>query len=177
MGEAVFGVPEWRARSGRTVKARPDGSVLFEHANGYLSPESVMDAEEFFQAARDAELDRWRDRHNPTYVVYETNDPDTVHVLDEADGSVWVYSRATIGRFAETTSVRVARGYFDTRPVRPWHDAAEGEFWSVEHMGMVEVCQVRKGRFEGVDATLGSRVSMPVTHSSIVRAVQLVVAS
>lgn len=177
MGEAVFGVPEWRARSGRTVKARPDGSVLFDHANGFLGRAVVMDAEEFFQAKRDEELGRWRHPQNPDYVVYPLIE-DRVRVLREASGTFEDFSRDDASATSGWVPRSVAFAYFEAHPVvKPWHDAAEGEFWSVEHMGMIEVCQVRKGRFEGVDATLGSRVSMPVTHSSIVRAVQLVVAS
>ena len=69
MSTAVFGAPGFRARSGRTVSARSDGSVMFDHANGYLSPASVMDAEEFFQARRDAELGRWRYPLEPDCLV------------------------------------------------------------------------------------------------------------
>lgn len=135
MSTAVFGAPEFRARSGRTVTSRSDGSVMFDHANGYLSPASVMDAEEFFQAKRDAELGRWRWPENPDYVVYRgRDDDDTVVVIDERNGSNAVYDRGdSDSEFERWKSHHdAAFAYFEAHPERkPWEEAKPGEVWAL----------------------------------------------
>ena len=135
MSTAVFGAPEFRARSGRTVSARSDGSVMFDHANGYLSPASVMDAEEFFQAKRDADLGRWRWPENPDYVVYRgRDDDDTVVVIDERNGSNAVYDRGdSDSEFERWKSHHdAAFAYFEAHPERkPWHAPDAGDHWAL----------------------------------------------
>ena len=135
MSTAVFGAPEFRARSGRTVSARSDGSVMFDHANGYLSPASVMDAEEFFQHERDKELGRWRWPENPDYVV--KHDPLGVriaHVLHEPSFAARVVrpSDETVGLGSprDMEFLGAARAYFDSHPEpKAWHDAKPEEVW------------------------------------------------
>ncbi|WP_454113532.1 hypothetical protein [Microbacterium maritypicum] len=117
--------------------------MLFDHANGYLSPWSVMDAEEFFQAKRDKELGRWRYPLDPDYVVYPNPDEafermfgpnlDLV-VLRESDGMTKGYVRAEDQggppldhRFGH---ILAARAFFEAHPERkPWEDAEIGEVW------------------------------------------------
>lgn len=172
----------FKAASGREVKPGEDGSVLFGAANGFLSREAAFDAEEWFQAKRDADLGRWRWSENPTYIVKEGKpngdfgNGRTVHVFNEETFERFHFNeRVMSANGGAPAAHQAARAFFSAHPAHhPWHDAQPGEFWLVEHMGMVEVCQVVKGRFEGRDGTLGSRVSMPVTHSSITVAVRMV---
>lgn len=127
MSTAVFGAPEFRARSGRTVSARSDGSVLFGHANGYLSPASVMDAEEFFQAKRDAELGRWRWPENPDYVVYRDTSGDAIVFREQTPVGGILYRR---GDDVVDLESEAARAYFEAHPGRkPWQAAKPGEVW------------------------------------------------
>lgn len=131
MSTAVIGAPEFRARSGRTVRAKADGSVVFDHVNGYLGPEQVFDAEEFFQAKRDAELGRWRHPQNPDYVVYPDEDGDVV-VLNEGEGisSSLIIRRDLAQRNPDHPATQAARAYFEAHPERkPWEDADDGEVW------------------------------------------------
>lgn len=132
MSTAVIGAPEFRARSGRTVRAKADGSVVFDHVNGYLGPEQVFDAEEFFQAKRDAGLRRWRCPTDPDYVVREI-DRDSygrrrVLVLNEA-----TFETRDVNEVAcmlDTPVDRAARAFFEAHPERkPWEDAEDGEVW------------------------------------------------
>jgi hypothetical protein len=131
---------KFQAHSGRTVRVGDDGTVMFDKANGYLSPESAMDAEEFFQAKRDRELGRWRDPLNPDYVVYLVPSDDMVRVLDERDGMQITALRADVRGFEPSGSTRglfkVAWNFFDAHPVRqPWDDAKPGEIWAVSVEG------------------------------------------
>lgn len=147
MSTAVFGAPEFRARSGRTVKSRSDGSVMFDHAKGYLSPASVMDAEEFFQAKRDAELGRWRWPANPQWIVYPRRpgfvpygDADLL-VINEVDGSAMEYvatdDDGTCYTGREEPAAEAARAYFEAHPERkPWEDAAPGEAWEITYTAL-----------------------------------------
>lgn len=177
MGTAVFGAPEWKARNGLYVRQCENGGVEVGaemQVKDYTPPAATFALEEFFQAKRDAELGRWRWPENPDYVVYPRGE-DRVRVILESTGDFADSSRGTV---IVSPFKDAARAYFDAHPEsKPWHDAEQGEFWAVHHMGMVEVCQVRDGRFEGVDMTHGSRVSMPVTHHSITEAHRLVVES
>ena len=133
MGKAVFGAPEFKARSGRMVKVGEDGSLSIDHMRGYLSPEVVMDVEEWAQAKRDIVLGRWRWPENPDYVVYRgRDDDDTVVVIDERNGSNAVYDRGDSDSEFERwkSHHEAARAYFEAHPERkPWHDAEVGEVW------------------------------------------------
>ena len=142
-----MGNNEFRARSGRTVKSRSDGSVMFDHAKGYLSPASVMDAEEFFQAKRDAELGRWRWPANPQWIVYPRRpgfvpygDADLL-VINEVDGSAMEYvatdDDGTCYTGREEPAAEAARAYFEAHPERkPWEDAAPGEAWEITYTAL-----------------------------------------
>lgn len=177
MSTAVIGAPEFRARSGRKVQIRDNGTVTFDHANGYLSPETAMDADEFFQAQRDLELGRWRCPAEPDWVAQE-DEPDvygrrTVRLFNERAFEMHhLNSLVTEGTTSgELAKHRVARAFFEAHPqVKPWHGAQAGEFWQVQHMGMTETCRVDDVygvlRFTGVDGGATS-VTMPVTHHSI----------
>lgn len=161
---------QFRARSGRLVKPRPDGSVLFDGANGYLSPETAMDAAEFFEAQRDLELGRWRCPSEPTYVVYPREN--YVLTLREPDGAMCLYGRGEVGVSANvSTSERVAREYFEAHPERkPWHEAKHGEVWAVTETSGEALYRVTGwGRFEQVSGD-NARLSMPITHWSITAA-------
>lgn len=172
----------FKARSGRTVRVGEDGTVMFDHANGYLSPASAMDAEEFFQAKRDEELGRWRWPVEPEYLVYPSDqfregaDGTWIRVVNERTSLADEFARHAevkafrlVGRFREA-----ALAYFEAHPERkPWHGAVSGEFWMVHHAGTVEVCRVDGNRFVGVDDR-GTHVSMPITHASITAASRMV---
>ncbi|WP_431785348.1 hypothetical protein [Microbacterium maritypicum] len=109
--------------------------MIFDHANGYLSPASVMDAEEFFQAKRDEELGRWRWPEDPGFVVYYLREDglDLVGVLRESDGSQARYDRhdfptSEADRWLGHRDAAVA--YFEAHPERkPWQAAKPGEVW------------------------------------------------
>lgn len=168
------------ASCGREVKAGPEeGSLEFGKLDGYLSAECVVDAAEYFQAKRDAELGRWRWPDDPRFVVYPGYSPGEeerfVRVVEENTGvSTLVYESQRDG----VRGHNVATAYFEAHPEsKPWHDAKAGEFWQITHNGMVEVCRVDDVHdvlhFVGVQYK--SPMSKPVTHPSITDAVQLVV--
>lgn len=118
MSTAVFGAPEWRARSGRTVKQREDGTLVIGTLDGYLSPEAVMDVEEWAQAKRDAELGRWRVPTQPDIVVYPVEDGNKVRVFSEEEcylSHVITRDEAT-AEFDPTSAMGNARAYFDAHP-------------------------------------------------------------
>ena len=119
------------------MKSRSDGSVLFDHANGYLSPASVMDAEEFFQAKRDFDLGRWRWPANPQWIVYPRRPGFTPYgdadllVINEVDGSAMEYvATDDDGTCYTGHAAEAARAYFEAHPERkPWQRAQVGEVW------------------------------------------------
>jgi hypothetical protein len=133
MGTAVIGAPaEFKARSGRVVKPGLDGSLLFGLTRGYIAPDEVMDAQEFFQAQGDIELGRWRYPLEPNRVVYA--DAETVRVFDEATGETVVYYRDDWPTNQPLEQTRIARdaanAYVKTHPERkPWQRAQVGEVW------------------------------------------------
>ncbi|MGI0521825.1 hypothetical protein ABY45_14715 [Microbacterium maritypicum] len=106
--------------------------MLFDHANGYLSPASAMDAEEWAQANRDAELGRWRVPTQPDIVVYPVGDGNEVRVFSEAEcylSQVITRNEAT-AEFDPTSAMGNAHAYFETHPERkPWEDAKPEEVW------------------------------------------------
>lgn len=116
---------------------------MFDHANGYLSPASAMDAEEFFQAKRDEGLGRWRWPENPEWVVYPKrpgysayNGADLL-VINERHGSSMEYVRADddgteyVG--LDEPAAEAARAYFEAHPERrPWENANDGDIWEFE---------------------------------------------
>lgn len=129
MSTAVIGVPEFKARSGRTVRMLERGDVAFDHANGYLAASAVFDAEEFFQAKRDAELGRWRDPLNPDYVVSRWGDaPEEIRVFHEPTARYEDFTRdkAVLSDWIPSS---VAFRYFAEHPKKPWHDAEPGDVW------------------------------------------------
>lgn len=116
MSTAVIGVPEFKARSGQIVRLLANGDVAFDHANGYLAASVVFDAEEFFQAKRDADLGRWRWPENPDYVVYAPVDfTHYVRVVDERGAFLEVIHRERLeGR--GSLMAQAARAYFEAHP-------------------------------------------------------------
>ncbi len=134
MGTAVFGAPEFKARSGRTIRSNEDGSISFQGGNGYIGPGLSFDAEEFFQAKRDAELGRWRWPENPDYVVYP-EDGGAHNVVRESTGLSLMASRDGI-RFQQDPHADAARAYFEAHPERkPWQEAQPGEVWVIRYRG------------------------------------------
>lgn len=134
MGKAVFGAPEFKARSGRMVKVGEDGSLSIDHKRGYLSPEVVMDAEEFLQAQRDLELGRWRCPTETDWVAREglrTADGRTVVVVNERTlERFWFNERVRDASEDVHLAHRVGRAYFEVHPERkPWQEAKPGEVW------------------------------------------------
>lgn len=128
MSTAVFGAPEWKARSGRLVKPREDGTILFGRVNGHLDKPSAMDAEEYFQAKRDAELGRWRWPENPEWIVYPARDgykgECDLLVVNETWGAAAEYTRAEDdgSPCSASDASRAARAYFEAHPVKVWEN-------------------------------------------------------
>lgn len=130
MSTAVFGAPEWRARSGRVIKPLTDGTITFQGSHGYLAPRTAMDAEEYFQAKRDEDLGRWRWPENPEYVVYPLKPGGGCTALSERTGvsKTWVERSDAAGDGSYLAPA--ARAYFEAHPERkPWHSAEAGEVW------------------------------------------------
>jgi hypothetical protein len=171
MSTAVIGAPEFRARSGRTVRAKADGSVVFDHVNGYLGPEQVFDAEEFFQARRDLELGRWRYPLNPDYVVY-VREPypgelRRVRAIQESTGD---FVDTVEGTTLDGPFKDAARAYFEAHPERkPWEDAKPGEFWALK-LPMATIAAASQDetlwQVDAVGATFVSTVFGPLPLTS-----------
>jgi len=124
MSTAVFGAPEFKAASGRAVRQDAIGALHFDRGNGYLGPEQVFDAEEFFQAREDARRGRWRSPLHPDFVVYPA-DGDSAIVVDESDGmSVWL-DRTAARDDDEDLYLVVGTEYFEAHSERkrPWAEA------------------------------------------------------
>lgn len=143
---------QFQARSGRIVKVGEDGSLIFDHVNGYLGPDSVFDAEEYFQAKRDADLEVFRSTTDPHLVVREI-DRDVfgrrrVGVLDERTFEVRDVNDVVCG--GDYPEHRAAREYFEAHPERkPWADAKPGEVWILTHVkGEEGAFIVNRDRFE-----------------------------
>lgn len=129
--EAVFGARGFKARSGRTVKPQEDGSIRFGLGLGYLGRYEAMDAEEYFQAKRDAELGRWRSPVDPHLVMY-VEPGDSVLVVDEQTGDHKAFTRAEAYEIEGLAYRRAARAYFEAHPERePWEDAQPAEVWAL----------------------------------------------
>lgn len=111
---------QFKTRSGRVVKVGEDGTLMFDHVNGYLTPESALDAEEFYEAKRDADRGRWRWPENRNYVVYP-NDGVVIWTLDELTGVSHMNTREGLQTDQHGDA---ARAYFEAHPVRrAWADA------------------------------------------------------
>lgn len=107
--------------------------MVFDHANGYLSPASAMDAEEFFQAKRDEELGRWRWPENPDWVAIEgRREPQgrTVVVVNEKTLERFWFNEL-VGQVIRSSQAHEAgRAFFEAHPERkPWADAKDGDIW------------------------------------------------
>ena len=142
---------QFRARSGRLVKPQKDGSVRFDHGHGYLSRETAMDAEEYFQAKRDAELGRWRDPVMPDRVVSPIGDG-AIHVYNEVSREYSVFERPSFGGHAVRTSAGdfgltdTADRFFDAHPEpKPWQDASQGQIWELDVVGVSNWVAVEAG--------------------------------
>lgn len=154
MSTAVIGAPGFRARSGRIVQVRDNGTVTFDHANGYLSPETAMDAEEFFQHQRDLELGRWRWPQNPDYVVMDAG-LGFAKILHEPSMETTTWERG----WRDTRSISDEAGvaYFEAHPQRPAAEAKIGEVWELtlddgsEHTVFVHADRTMGGR-DGVSS-------------------------
>ncbi|SDR71197.1 hypothetical protein SAMN04489809_3471 [Microbacterium paraoxydans] len=126
MSTAVFGAPEWLASSGRAVKVGEDGTLVFDHVNGYLTPEMVPDAEEFFAARKDEELGRWRWPEDRKFVVYGRDDGGA-RVVDETTGDNWFYRREDVVHASDPFWAACA--FWEAHPALPWAGARPGDIW------------------------------------------------
>lgn len=130
------------------MSTRSDGSVMFDHVNGYLSPASVMDAEEYFQAKRDEELGRWRCPTETDWVAREgvrTAEGRTVVVVNERTlDRFWFNERVRDASEDVDLAHRVGRAFFEAHPERkPWEDARPGEIWEITRDGIGEGVYLR----------------------------------
>ncbi|GAA3948219.1 hypothetical protein GCM10022383_27490 [Microbacterium soli] len=182
-GMGILMVKTMVAKSGRTVTQYEDGSISIGQKRGYLSREAAFDAAEFFEMLRDEERGWWRSPADPHMVCVEgpagRDGRRTVKVVDEDTFVADHLNDRVLDITRPTAMQRAARDFLLAHPVpKPWHEAEPGQFWRVEHMGLVETCRVddvnERYRFRGVDGG-GTHVDMPVTHPSITGAVQLVV--
>lgn len=140
---------EFRARSGRVVKVDENGTVVFDHVNGYLSPGSAMDAEEFFQAKRDLELGRWRWPENPDYVVYVDTSGAAIVFREQMPVGGILYRRDDTVVDMESEA---ARAYFEAHPERkPWQEAKQGEVWLLTYRGREAAFTADRREFNGAD--------------------------
>jgi len=164
----------FRARSGRIVRVEENGTVVFDHVNGYLSPGSTIDAEEFFQHRRDLERGWWRWPENPTCVVKEGERTDlvrgrTVYVFDEESFDRFHFNER-VREADESTTIahRAARAYFEAHPERkPWHDAKPNEAWVLVVDGEEYPWAVGTGPDVGRFVYLGGLSNIPIDHPSI----------
>ena len=149
---------QFRASSGRTVTPREDGSVVFDHANGYLGRDEVFDAEEFFRAREDERLGRWRFPLDPRFVVYRF--ARSIRVVDEADGAGVQFNidEITVDYFQGFGPYSAAaQAFFEAHPERPAANAKAGEVWELtiddgsEHTVFIHEDRTTGGR-DGVSA-------------------------
>lgn len=171
MSTAVIGAPEFRARSGRTVRHGEDGTVTFHLGNGYLSPETAMDAEEFFQAQRDVELGRWRWPENPEYVVYPFENGEGLTSLSERTGVSTTYLTREAAISDESSYLApAAHAYLEAHPERkPWHDAKPGEVWVIttSNVGDERAVQVTPDRTFQYNDAIQFPKAFPLTYDAI----------
>lgn len=125
---------KFKAASGREVVQQDDGSLMVGLMIGYLSREAVFDAEEYFQAKRDADLERWRWPANPEWLAVEgelSADGRTVVVVNERTlDRFWFNERVRDTPSDADAAHQAGRAYFEAHPVRkPWEDANAGEVW------------------------------------------------
>lgn len=112
------------ARSGQTVKIDDLGGLNFHLGNGYLGPTVVADAADYFLAAHDESVGRWRwpeVAHMVVYPMDESETLDLVKVLDERTLVIAAYDRddfptSEVPRLAAHREA--ARAYFDAHPRR-----------------------------------------------------------
>lgn len=104
----------YETRGGRVVKVQENGGIVFDHINGYITPEMVPDAEEFFEARKDDELGRWRWPEDRRFVVYARG-ADAVRVVDETTGYNWFYRRGQVAHVGRPMDA--ANAYWEAHPV------------------------------------------------------------
>ena len=109
----------YETRSGRVVKVQENGGIVFDHVNGYITPEMVPDAAEYFESRKDDELGRWRWPENPDYVVYPM--VHDVQVLCERDAFSMPLTRAEVEAKPDASNRAwlAARAYFEAHPIEP----------------------------------------------------------
>ncbi|WP_336642838.1 hypothetical protein [Microbacterium sp. MMO-113] len=112
----------YETRSGRVVKVQENGGIVFDHVNGYITPEMVPDAEEFFEARKDDELGRWRWPEDRKFVVYGRDDGGA-RVVDETTGDNWFYRREDAVHVGDPYFA--ASAFWEAHPVEPKPTAAE----------------------------------------------------
>lgn len=172
MSTALFGAPEWRARSGRVIKPLEDGTITFQGSHGYLAPRTAMDAEEYFQAKRDDDLGRWRWSENPDWVGVEGEEQAgmrTVVLVNERTlERFWINERAMDAAPDASIDKHAARAYFEAHPERkPWKSAEPNEVWVLTVDGEEYPWGVGTGLDAGRFVYLGGLSNIPLDHPSI----------
>lgn len=97
-----------------------DGSNALDSDIDWLDEADLAALREFFQHERDIELERWRSKEHPEYVVY-LHDDDRVRVVRESDGVSYSWNRLSVtlpyGQgCAELQFQPVAREFFAAHP-------------------------------------------------------------
>lgn len=107
------------------------GGVSSESGVNYLPRRGVEGAALFFREREDARLGRWRSKEHPEYLVYPTDDPDTIHMMDERDVLRLRWDRWECDG-SYSLGAEVAEEYFVAHPPRkPWEGAEPGELWQL----------------------------------------------
>lgn len=165
MSTALFGAPEWRARSGRVIKPLEDGTITFQGSHGYLAPRTAMDAEEYFQAKRDEDLGRWRWSENPDWVGVEGEKQAgmrTVVLVNERTlERFWINERAMDAAPDASIDKHAARAYFEAHSERkPWQSAEPREVWIIRTANVANEVAVHVTPEREFQFNDGTRVSL-----------------
>lgn len=132
-----------------------DGCVAWVAA-----PQYVQALREFFLAERDAELGRWRDPEDPDWVGYRYSGPNSLQLLNERTARTQYWTRNELGSvdvYGDFPTWPIAQRYFATHPKpKPWHEAQEGEGWTVTVEGETKLMTVVEvdGRLVFIDPSI-----------------------
>lgn len=119
---------EWDAERGMFTLDSPSGpSQIY-----WFNAEDRRALSDYFQAERDAELDRWRDTEHPERAVYRRVD-NSLLILDETDGDHWTVRIDEIKDYDECHPVAsTIRAWLAAHPEpKPWHDAKQNDLWEL----------------------------------------------
>lgn len=147
MQENTASTEVFKARNRLHVRQAENGGVEVGKPGylDYTTPAATFALEEFFQAKRDRDLERWRCPTDPNLVVYE-NQVGVAFVFDEDAGDYQTVTREGAYAIEGLSYRRAARAYFEAHPEsKPWHDANHGEVWELDFIGVSSWVAVEAG--------------------------------